>query len=96
MTDDELNEKKREFVKVELALKRLGRNTPGPEADELRGKHRQLFTEVTEENQRRDREAMRQRGPVVYGAPTFGTKKKPTPDLAESERSNARDGGEDK
>jgi hypothetical protein len=46
VTDDELNEKKREFAKVGLALKRVGGlRTPGPQADELRKRHRELFVE---------------------------------------------------
>ena len=57
MTDDWLNEKKREFAQVDLALKRQGPYTPGPEADELRRRKRQLFAEIVQEDQRRDREA---------------------------------------
>ena len=55
MTDDWLNEKKREFAQVDLALKRQGPYTPGPEADELRRRKRQLFAEIVQEDQRRDR-----------------------------------------
>lgn len=95
MTDDELNEKKREFAKVGLALKRVGGlRTPGPQADELRKRHRELFVEVTEENQRRDREAVRPKGPTVYGSPSFGVAKK-KPNLTQSKDESSKPKGED-
>jgi hypothetical protein len=94
VTDDELNEKKREFVKVDSALKRVGLRTPGPQADELRKRHRELFVEVTEENQRLDREAVRPKRPTVYGSPSFGVAKK-KPNLTQAKDESSKPKGED-